>query len=286
MALVYKKAAADASILEKYGAGTPNDFLEKRIYSIKNLGIMSMLGIDILLFGWSTGLLTWAVQMLWIPLLAAGVINGVGHYIGYRNYQPVDESKNIIPWGILIGGEELHNNHHAYPRSACFSSRSFEFDIGFVYIRILSFFRLAKVNYVLPNLNKDHLSGVKGILNARMAIYREFQRQVTTTVYQNNLKAKKALKGLKVDKIILRPPSLLKEAEKRSLALALSIDTQMEKVYQLQVDLYKIFYENRGQDLIEQVKIWCQSAKDSHQQALLEFASWLEEQFLDAVGEH
>lgn len=282
---LYKRAAESSEILEKYGAGTPNDFLENNVYSVKNLGVVSMLIIDVLCFGWKTGFLTWGVQMLWIPLLAAGVINGVGHYIGYRNYQPVDDSKNIVPWGILIGGEELHNNHHAYPRSAKFSSRPFEFDIGYVYIKLLKLCRLAKINYVLPNLSKDCFSGVKGILNARMGIYREFQRSVTTTVLKQNLKTKKLMKGLKLDKIILVHPNMLKEAEKQSLQKVLSVDAQIEKVYQLQLKLYGIFYENRSQNLVEQVKLWCQEAKASHQQVLLDFVAWLEEHFLNQLGE-
>ena len=281
---LYRRAAADGEIVEKYGAGTPDDFLENRIYAVKNLGVVCMLVVDVLCFGWGMGMLTWVVQMLWIPLLAAGVINGVGHYIGYRNYQPVDESKNIVPWGILIGGEELHNNHHAFPRSAKFSSRPFEIDLGWFYIKFLTVMKLAKVNYVLPNLEKDRFSGVKGILNARMSIYREFQNRVTVGLFPN-IEAVESLKGLRLKKIILRPPQLLREAEKRSLSLALSIDNQLERIYSLQVKLYKIFYDSRGQDMVLQIQQWCQEAKSLHHQALQEFVVWLEEHFLAQQGE-
>jgi stearoyl-CoA desaturase (Delta-9 desaturase) len=282
---LYRKAAEVPAMVEKYGAGTPDDWLERNLYTLKNSGVISMLVIDFILFGWGKGALMWGVQMLWIPLLAAGVINGVGHHLGYRNYQPVDESKNIVPWGLLIGGEELHNNHHAFPRSAKFSARSFEFDLGYVYIKLLAYLGLAKVNYVLPNLSRKSVGGVKGILNARMGIYREFQKRVTTVSFKHNQELRAQLKGMKVDKLLLRPPQLLKDAEKKVLSLALSLDDQLDKVYELQVKLYKIFYENKGHDLITQVRQWCQEAKGSHQQALSEFATWIEEQFLQTMTE-
>jgi stearoyl-CoA desaturase (delta-9 desaturase) len=147
-AFYYRKAVRQPGILEKYGKGTPNDWLERHLLSRLNwLGILVMLGIDVYLFGFFVGPLVWGIQMLWIPFWAAGVVNGIGHALGYRNFQVKDESRNITPIAIWLGGEELHNNHHADPKSARFAARWFEFDIGWIYIRMLQFLRLAKVEY-------------------------------------------------------------------------------------------------------------------------------------------
>ncbi|MEC7030824.1 MAG: transposase, partial [Pseudomonadota bacterium] len=219
----------------------------------------------------------------WIPLLAAGVINGVGHHLGYRNYQAADESKNIIPWGIIIGGEELHNNHHAFPRSAKFSSRPFEFDIGYLYIKILAFFKLAKVNYVLPNLKKDEFEGIKGILNARMGILSELQGLVKAQ-FKDNVKSRISSQGVKIERLLNRSHKLLGETEKQALLDALALDEKLDRLYQFQVRLHKIFYENRGQDMLDSVKQWCEEAKSTHQKSLVDFAQWIEERFL-AIAE-
>ncbi len=149
---LYRAEAKNQDTLERYGRGTPDDWLEHKLYTPhSSLGIALMLVIDVALFG-PIGLSIWAVQMLWIPLFAAGVINGLGHYWGYRNFACEDASTNILPWGILIGGEELHNNHHAYGSSARLSNRWYEFDIGWAYIRILEIFGLASVKKVAPKV--------------------------------------------------------------------------------------------------------------------------------------
>ena len=143
--LLYNQAAKDAKFVISYGKGTPKDWIERRLYTPHHrLGIMIMLAIDLILFG-AWGFLVWGVQMIWIPFHAAGLINGLGHWWGYRNGETKDHSHNIFPWGILVGGEELHNNHHLSPASPKFSRRWWEFDIGWMYIRILQFFKLAKV---------------------------------------------------------------------------------------------------------------------------------------------
>jgi len=147
-AFYYRKSVKLPGVLEKYGKGTPTDWLERHILSARNtLGIVLMLGIDIYLFKPLIGSVVWGVQMLWIPFWAAGIINGVGHAIGYRNYEVKDESRNILPLAIWLGGEELHNNHHHDPHSAKFKAKWYEFDIGWVYIRLLALVRLAKVQY-------------------------------------------------------------------------------------------------------------------------------------------
>jgi len=140
---LYHSASKDSAMVTQYGAGTPDDWMERNVYSKHSkLGILLMLLIDIVLFGW-TGLVVWGIQMIWIPFWAAGVINGIGHWTGYRNGTTKDHSRNISPLGIVIGGEELHNNHHLDPANPRLSRRWFEFDIGWAYIRLLSVLRLA-----------------------------------------------------------------------------------------------------------------------------------------------
>ena len=144
-ATLYRLEARNQETLIKYGNGTPNDWMENNLYSrFPVVGIVLMAVLNILLFG-GVGLIIFAVQMMWIPFWAAGVINGLGHYLGYRNFETPDTSTNIVPWGILIGGEELHNNHHAYAASAKLSNKWWELDIGWFYIRMLALFKLAKV---------------------------------------------------------------------------------------------------------------------------------------------
>jgi stearoyl-CoA desaturase (delta-9 desaturase) len=147
-AMYYRNTVRVPEVLEKYGKGTVSDWLERVLLSrLPWLGIVCMLAIDIYLFGFYIGPLVWAAQMLWIPFWAAGIINGVGHAVGYRNYDVKDESRNILPIAIWLGGEELHNNHHADPHSAKFKAKWYEFDIGWVYIRMMQLVGLAKVRY-------------------------------------------------------------------------------------------------------------------------------------------
>jgi stearoyl-CoA desaturase (delta-9 desaturase) len=147
-ALYYRQAIRQPGMVDKYGKGTPNDWLERRLLTPLNwLGIVVMLTVDIYLFGFFVGGLVWGVQMLWIPFWAAGIVNGIGHALGYRNFDVKDESRNISPIAIWLGGEELHNNHHADPHSAKFGAKWYELDIGWVYIRLLQVFGLAKVKY-------------------------------------------------------------------------------------------------------------------------------------------
>ena len=148
---LYVKEAWNKETLQRYGHGTPDDWLERNLYTPwHKLGITLMLAIDIVLFGALPGVLIWIVQVAWIPFWAAGVINGIGHYWGYRNFNCADASTNIVPWGILIGGEELHNNHHSFATSAKLSNRWYEFDIGWMYIRILCALGLARVKKLAP----------------------------------------------------------------------------------------------------------------------------------------
>ena len=147
-AFYYRNAIRQPGVLEKYGKGTPNDWLERHILDRRNVfGIILMLFIDLYLFGFFVGALVWGAQMIWIPFWAAGILNGVGHALGYRNFEVKDESRNISPIAIWLGGEELHNNHHHDPHSAKFNAKWYEFDIGWVYIKMLSWVKLATVKY-------------------------------------------------------------------------------------------------------------------------------------------
>lgn len=144
-ALLYSQAAKDTDMVEKFGVGTPDDWLEHNVYTPYNFyGIVVMLLIDFALFG-PIGFFVWLVQMLWIPFWAAGVINGVAHYIGYRNGETRDASRNLVPWGIVVGGEELHNNHHLDPANVKLSKRWFEFDIGYLWIRLFKLLGLVQL---------------------------------------------------------------------------------------------------------------------------------------------
>ncbi|HPQ95208.1 MAG: fatty acid desaturase [Thiothrix sp.] len=187
-ALLYNQEARNPETLRLYGRGTPDDWLERNLYTrFSWLGILIMLGLDLLLFGWA-GLVVWLVQMLWIPFWAAGVINGVGHFWGYRNWNTADASRNISPLGILIGGEELHNNHHAFAASARLSSRWYELDIGWVYIRLLALLGQARVLALAPVLRIDcnkttvDLDTVRTMLGNRLQVLSHFTRQVAFPV--------------------------------------------------------------------------------------------------------
>ncbi len=278
---LYRKEAKQQETLEKFGHGCPDDWLERNVYHHWNIGVLVMLAIDLFLWG-NKGVLIWAVQMLWIPLTAAGVINGIGHAFGYRNYEPMDASRNIVPWGIVIGGEELHNNHHAYPRSAKLSSRRFEFDLGYVYIKCLSYLGLAKVRYIMPQLNETR-GGLKELLNARMVICREYSTQVMRQALKDSQLYQRFGSVLKTDRLkglILRNPGLLKSEERVTLDIALSLDLQLSKVYEFKTRLYAIFYEKGKSDRMQEIRQWCQQAHASQEEVLTRFASWIEERFV------
>jgi len=157
---LYRAEAKNQDTMAKFGHGTPNDWIERNLYTRYSWqGVGLMLILDLALFG-ALGATVWAVQMLWIPITAAGIINGIGHYWGYRNFEAPDASTNVSPWGIIIGGEELHNNHHTYPTSAKFSVKKYEFDIGWMYIRMFERLGWAKVRKVPPKLRLGEVQPV------------------------------------------------------------------------------------------------------------------------------
>jgi stearoyl-CoA desaturase (delta-9 desaturase) len=158
----YRKAYNDPAVIEKYSKGCPDDWVERKIFiPHKVIGLVFLLAIDVLIFGFIVGPLVWGGQVLWVPFWAAGIVNGIGHTFGYRNYKVKDASRNIVPVGMLLSGEELHNNHHKFPSSARFSQRWFEIDMGWWYIQALKLFRLAKVEVVqhaVPNFKQAALA--------------------------------------------------------------------------------------------------------------------------------
>lgn len=155
-AVLYRRAASDAATIKRYGKGTPNDWVERHVYEpMSHLGLALMLLIDLVLFGLS-GVVIWVTQMLWVPFWAAGVLNGIGHYCGYRSYDCGNAARNIVPWGILLAGEELHNNHHAFPTSPKLSAQWWELDISWLYIRLLERLKLARPNRAV----QPHRTGV------------------------------------------------------------------------------------------------------------------------------
>ena len=181
---LYRREAARPETLRRYGGGAPDDWLERHLYARHSAaGVLLLLGAQLLLLG-LPGLALWALQMLWIPLFAAGVINGLGHAVGYRNFDTPDRSANLGGLGVLIGGEELHNNHHAYPRSARFSMRRFEFDIGWLYIRALRALRLAEVRGEAPRLRLARGGGgidpgtARALVDGRIMILGRYAREV------------------------------------------------------------------------------------------------------------
>jgi len=194
---LYRQEALNAETLKRFGHGTPDDWLERKLYSRHSaLGIMLMLLLDVALFG-VLGLTVWAVQMAWIPFWAAGVVNGIGHFWGYRNFASPDTSTNIVPWGFIIGGEELHNNHHAYGTSAKFSVKWWEIDLGWGYIRLLQALGLAKVRRVAPKLKLEpiphpalNLGTLEGIIQHRYEILARYTDVVKKAVSEELIKLK------------------------------------------------------------------------------------------------
>ena len=280
---LYRAAARQPEILEKFGHGTPDDWLERHVYTPHSgKGILLTLAVDVLLFG-PIGLTVWAVQMLWIPLFAAGVINGIGHYWGYRNYECADASTNIVPWGILIGGEELHNNHHTFASSAKLSSKWWEFDIGWMYIKLLSYLGLAKVKKVAPKpiigpakpaVDMDTL---RALFTYRFQVMADYTRQVIARVNAEELdRAAGPERSLlkRARRILAREESLMDETTRARLEEILARNPTLKTVYQFKVRLKAIWARSQESQeaLLQQLQEWCQQAEATGIQALQEFA--------------
>ncbi|MDZ7840751.1 MAG: fatty acid desaturase [Gammaproteobacteria bacterium] len=287
-AWLYHKEIANQETLDKYGGGTPDDWLERRVYTGRhNLGILSMLIINVLLFGAVAGAAIWVVQMAWIPFWAAGVINGVGHYWGYRNFEVPDASKNIVPWGLIIGGEELHNNHHAYASSARFSNKKWEIDIGWLYIRLLSGLGLAKVRRTVPELveveekQQFDLESVRALVNTRFQIMANFVSDVLHDVHRQEVR-KLANSGnaahvplvKRARRLMTRESRLLSARASAQLSYVLKISPRLNKVYLMKQRLQEIWssHAQSQEKLLQALEDWCRAAEASGIEALRDFS--------------
>lgn len=281
---LYRREAACQDTLDKYGKGTPDDWIERNLYSKhSSLGMLTMFVLDIVLFG-LPGISIMAIQMMWIPFFAAGVINGIGHYFGYRNYEVNDASRNIVPIGILIGGEELHNNHHAFGSSAKFSNKWWEFDVGWFYIRLLQLFRLAKVKYLPPQLrevpgkNTIDLETVKAFLSNRLEILSEYTHDVMLPTFKEE-KSKAGSDHLfnRAKRLFIRSDYLLDEQAKDKIARILEGRTSLQMVYQFRERLTQIWNSTAAsnKDILEALQDWCKQAEATGIDVLCNFAGAL-----------
>ncbi len=284
---LYRAAAHDKTTLEKYGHGSPSDWLERNVYTpMDYLGICIMLAVDVILFGTLAGGLIWVAQMLWIPFWAAGVINGIGHWWGYRNYELPDASRNIVPWGIVIGGEELHNNHHTYPSSAKFSTQWWEIDIAWLYLRLLQGLKLATIKKVPPtpafNPAKKtcDLETAKAVVANRFQVMSGFAREVLQRVYREELRKtnpedRETWMLLKrARRLMVRETSLLDEASRRWLNKVLPDYESLATVYTMKQRLQAIWQRSAAtQDaLLHALEDWCRQAEATGIQALRDFS--------------
>lgn len=281
---LYQVEAADAQTLAQYGKGTPDDWLERRLYSrYPYLGISLMMLIDLALFG-PIGLTVWAVQMIWIPLLAAGVINGIGHYFGYRNAEAPDASTNILPWGILIGGEELHNNHHAWPGSARLSYQKWEFDIGWFYIRTLERLGLARVKRTNPSPARQikdaplDSEALRAIVNNRMQILARYARTVMKRVYREELR--RFARNRNLSGMFRRAkPGLMRDTAGHShnLHSVLKQSDALRQAYEYRQRLQAIWQQTSAQPekALQALRQWCSDAEQSGNRYLQTFARQL-----------
>lgn len=282
---LYKAEAAKPETLEKYGRGCPDDWLERNIYSRYTFGGITVLVLaELLLFG-VPGIIMIAVQMMAIPFLAAGVINGVGHHSGYRNFECDDAATNIVPWGVLLGGEELHNNHHAFPSSAKFSARRWEFDIGWFAIRILRFFGLARVKKVLPRPVVSETSGrhidldtVRAVIVNRMHVLRDYTRTVTLPVFRKERESAGARALMhRARTLLVRQPALLDEKARARLEQILDRNHALKTVYEYRESLRALWAGANvsNERLLADLKDWCARAEASGIQVLEDFAQTL-----------
>jgi len=283
---LYRAESRNTETLAKYGHGTPDDWVERNLYtrfSVHGVGVMLL--IDLVLFG-PIGATIWAVQMLWIPVTAAGIINGIGHYWGYRNFACADASTNIVPWGIIIGGEELHNNHHAYGSSAKLSSRWYEFDIGWMYIRTLGILRLATVRKVAPQIRVDRskvtpdLATLQAIITHRYAVATSYAKSLKAACATEiaALRARHAHIELpsvrRVKRWLAAEDHVLTEAERARLADAVDNSKVLQQIYHMRQELAALWGRSTesSEQLLARLQDWCHRAEASGIAPLAQFS--------------
>ena len=281
---LYRAEAKNQDTLKKFGHGTPDDWVERNVYSrFPWQGVGLMLVLDLALFG-AIGAAVWAVQMLWIPFWAAGVVNGIGHYWGYRNFEATDASTNLSPWGVIIGGEELHNNHHTYPTSAKFSVKPYEFDIGWVYISLMKKVGWATVKKVPPKLQLGDVKPVadEKTLEALIANRYEVMAGYARGVRQACKEEIAALKARQADVSVLKAAKrwLHRDAEKvpavalPQLAQARAAHPALDKMVTMREELRQLWLNTSQsrEQLTADLQAWCRRAEESGIAALREFS--------------
>ena len=281
---LYRAESKNKETMSKYGHGTPNDWIERNLYTrFSWQGVGLMMVINLALFG-AAGLAVWAVQMVWIPVTAAGIINGIGHYWGYRNFEAPDASTNISPWGIMIGGEELHNNHHTYPTSAKFSVKPYEFDIGWGYIRALELMGLARVKKVPPKLQLGAIQPVadEKTLEALIAHRYEVMAGFARAMRDAGRAEVAALKFRNADASVLRAANRwlhrdddkVPASAKQHLAQARAEHPVLDKMVIMREELRQMWLSTSAsrEQLTADLQGWCHRAEQSGIAALNEFS--------------
>ena len=283
--LLYVKEARNRETIARYGHGTPDDWAERNILSAyPKMGVVIMLAADILLFGIWPGVLIWGVQMVWIPFWAAGVINGLGHFWGYRNYNCADASTNLFPWGILIGGEGLHNNHHSFATSAKLSARWYEFDIGWMYIRILEMLGLARVKKIIPTPKfgiakaRADFDTLQAIITCRYDVMTRYVQSLKL-IAQEEFAALKAQSGDKLSVQDLRrwlvaDENELAPEEKSRLASLLQDNARLQTVVTMRQELSALWARSTAthEQLLQDLQDWIARAEKSGIRQLEDFS--------------
>jgi stearoyl-CoA desaturase (delta-9 desaturase) len=280
---LYRAEAANRETITRYGHGTPDDWLERNLYTrFSTLGVVLMLVVDLTLFG-AAGLAVWAAQMAWTPVTAAGIINGAAHFWGYRNFEAPDASTNISPWGILIAGEELHNNHHTYPTSAKLSVKPYEFDIGWMYISAMQWVGLARVKKtppraaygdVRPVADEKTLEALIANRYELMAAYATNMRKVAHFEF-SVMKARADKAAIKAAKRWLhRDLELVPATAAQQLALARAASPMLDKMVVMREELRRMWLDTTvsREQLACDLQGWCQRAEASGIAALSEFS--------------
>jgi len=284
---LYRAEAENPETLRIYGKNCPEDWIERNLYSRFPVGgIVIMALIDLLLFG-VLGMTVWAVQMMWIPVWAAGVINGLGHAVGYRNFECRDAATNLSPWGILIGGEELHNNHHTYPNSAKLSVKPWEFDLGWAWIQLFSFLRLARVQRVAPIAHRVEgkrqmdMDTAIAILNNRFQIMAQYRKLVIGPLVKQELaKADSSVRHLfrRAKRLLSRETSLLSSQHEARIAAMLAQSQALQVIYEKRLALQQIWVRtsSNGHEMLAAISEWVREAEASGIQSLRDFAVQLQ----------
>ncbi|MBH3364971.1 acyl-CoA desaturase [Pseudomonas fulva] len=283
---LYREEARNPETLRIYGKNCPDDWVERNLYSRYKLGgIVLMALIDLLLFG-TAGITIWAVQMMWIPFWAAGVVNGLGHAVGYRNFECRDAATNLVPWGIVIGGEELHNNHHTYPNSAKLSVRRWEFDMGWAWIRLFCLLRLAKVQRVAPIAHRVagkaslDMDTAMAILNNRFQIMAQYRKLVIGPLVKQELDRVDTSVShhfRRAKRLLSRETSLLEDRHHVRIESMLAHSQALKTIYEKRLALQQIWARTsaNGHDMLAAMKDWVHEAETSGIHALRDFASQL-----------